>query len=206
MEYTKSVKSEDTIDSGAKSHPGSTKQEGESLERASTSYSRNEDHQEFLQRAYHNTELLLKKYRDICWMLECFPDEMASELEIPVGCLDKLISRVDTELGLENKKLEGRLISVTKSRLLIDRLNEAMSMLKKKPKEGNELYSVIYNLYISQDILTSEDLCHRLNMSRRKLYYLRKKAIDLIAIRLWGAPSDEILAWLEILEMLKDRQ
>ena len=78
-------------------------------------------------------------------------------------------------------------------------------MLKKKPKEGTELYAVIYNLYISQDILTSEDLCHRLNMSRRKFYYLRKKAIDLIAIRLWGAPNDEILAWLEIMEALEKK-
>ena len=205
MDITKSVKGEEQIDSGAKSHPVSTSQHEVSHDGSAVNSGRSERQKEYLEKAYHNTELLLKKYRDFCWMLECYPDELATELEIPVGCLDRLISRVDTELGLENKKLEGRLISVTKSRLLIDRLNEAISMLKKKPKEGEDMYEVIYRLHISKNVLKSEDVCLSLNMSRRKVYYLRKKAIDLIANRLWGAPNDEILAWLEIMEALEKK-
>lgn len=205
MDITKSVKGEDKIDSGAKRHPVSTNQNEVSHDGSAINGSRSEHQKDYLERAYHNTELLLKKYRDLCWMLECYPDQLAAELEIPVGCLDRLISRVDTELGLENKKLEGRLISVTKSRLLIDRLNEAISMLKKKPKEGEDMYEVIYRLHISKNVLKSEDVCLSLNMSRRKVYYLRKKAIELIANRLWGAPSDEILAWLEIMEALEKK-
>ena len=206
MDITKSVKGKDKIDSGTKRHPVSTNQNEESHDGSTMNCDRSEYQREYRERAYHNTELLLKKYRDLCWMLECYPDQLATELEIPVGCLDRLISRVDTELGLENKKLEGRLISVTKSRLLIDRLNEAISVLKKKPKEGEDLYSVIYTLYISKNVLKSEDVCHTLNMSRRKLYYLRKIAIDLIANRLWGAPNNEILEWLKIMEALEKKK
>ena len=40
--------------------------------------------QKRLQSAYHNTELLLKQYKNIVWMLECFPDTVAEELLIPL--------------------------------------------------------------------------------------------------------------------------
>lgn len=33
---------------------------------------------------YHNTTLMLKRYRDITWMLECFPSNLAVELEQPM--------------------------------------------------------------------------------------------------------------------------
>ena len=47
--------------------------------------------------AYHNTILLLKHYRTIAWMLECFPDTIAEELDQPFEGLDKLIDRLDVE-------------------------------------------------------------------------------------------------------------
>ena len=35
------------------------------------------------EKKYHNTLLLLKNYRTIAWVLECFPDTLAEELEQP---------------------------------------------------------------------------------------------------------------------------
>ena len=37
---------------------------------------------------YHNTKLLLQHYRTISWLLECFPDSIAAELEQPFSSLD----------------------------------------------------------------------------------------------------------------------
>ena len=77
--------------------------------------------QERLQKLYHNTQVLLSHYRDIAWALECFPEAVAQELEEPFGKLDTLLDRMDAEAGMGNRKLESRVESLRKSRLLLDR-------------------------------------------------------------------------------------
>lgn len=161
--------------------------------------------QEVARKAYHNTELLLTSYREIVWALESVPDQIASELQMPFATLDELVDRIDLELGMENKRLESRLNSATKSRLLIDRINEAVSVLKTKPKDGNDMYRVIYKTYIDPNMCRNVfDLIYELNLSKRKYYEIRKKAIRLISLRLWSAPDKEVDVWLDVLMMLND--
>ena len=158
---------------------------------------------ELAKKAYHNTELLLESYRDIVWALECMPGQIANELLMPLATLDELIDRIDIELTIGNGKLEGRLNSISQSRLLVDRLNEAVSVLKSKPKEGKDLYAVIYYTYMSpNEIETTWELFRILALSKRKYYDLRKKAIKLISLWLWSAPNQEIDMWLDVLTML----
>ena len=162
---------------------------------------------EMAKRAYHNTELLLESYRDMVWAVESIPDQIASELEMPFATLDELIDRIDLEISMENKAMEGRIHSITESRLLIDRMNEAISVLKKKPKDGELLYRVIYETYMGDEIYESVyDLFYKLSMTRRKYYELRKKAIRLISLRLWSAPNKEVNMWLDVLTMLDKKQ
>lgn len=159
--------------------------------------------QEFAKRAYHNTELLLQSYRDLVWAVESIPDQIASELQMPFATLDELIYRIDLELALENKALEGRLSSISQSRILIDRMNEAVSVLKQKPTDGPLLYDVIYHTFMSKEVPENIfDLLYKLHLSRRKYYDVRKKAIRLISLRLWSAPNKEINMWLDVLTML----
>lgn len=163
--------------------------------------------QEVARKAYHNTELLLTSYREIVWALESVPDQIASELQMPFATLDELIDRIDLELGMDNKRLESRLNSVTKSRLLIDRINEAVSVLKTKPKDGNDMYRVIYKTFMDPNVCRNiYDLFYELNLSKRKYYEIRKKAIRLISLRLWSAPDKEVDVWLDVLMMLNDHQ
>lgn len=163
--------------------------------------------QEVARKAYHNTELLLTSYREIVWALESVPDQIASELQMPFATLDELVDRIDLELGMENKRLESRLNSVTKSRLLIDRINEAVSVLKTKPKDGNDMYRVIYKTFMDPNVCRNiYDLFYELNLSKRKYYELRKKAIRLISLRLWSAPDKEVDVWLDVLMMLDEHQ
>ena len=35
------------------------------------------------QTSYHNTKMLLQHYRTIAWVLECFPADVAAELDTP---------------------------------------------------------------------------------------------------------------------------
>lgn len=152
---------------------------------------------------YHNTRILLENYRNITWLLECFPDTVAEELEMPLGDLDTLLDRMDLEMGMGNRKLESRLESVRKSRLLLDRINEALSVLKRKPDNGAKMYELIYLTYLAPDKLNHTDLLYRLDISSRHYYRLRQQAITILSIRLWSAPASEVDSWIEVLTLLE---
>ena len=100
--------------------------------------------QEQKRQAYHNTEMLLKHYRTIAWLVECLPNSIAEELDEKFETVDRLIDRIDVEIAYGNKKLESRLKNVQKTRLLLERVNEALTVLKKKPGDGERLYELIY--------------------------------------------------------------
>lgn len=87
---------------------------------------------------YHNTRQMLQHYRDIAWALECFPARVAEELDRPLHNLDALLTAVDAQLAMQNNRLEHRLECVKKSRLLMDRINEAITVLRQKPKTGRK--------------------------------------------------------------------
>ena len=152
--------------------------------------------------SYHNTLLLLKHYRDIIWAMNSIPSELKQELNIPLSDLDGLLDRLDTEMSLEKVEMENRLRTIMKSRLLIDRLNEAVSVLKDKPTDGDLLYEVIYRTYIGPKPSTVTNLIMDTNMTRRRYYRYRNMAVELISIKLWSTPDSKIELWLDLLEIL----
>ena len=151
---------------------------------------------------YHNTLMLLKNYRTIAWMLECFPDNVAEELDRPFENLDDLIDHIDVEMSMGNRKLESRIEGVRKSRSLLDRVNEALTVLKKKPENGEILYNLIYQTFITPENLSLTDILYRLDISPRHYYRLRSQAITILSIRLWAAPAKDVDFWLEMLTLL----
>ena len=145
---------------------------------------------------YHNTLMLLKNYRTIAWMLECFPDNVAEELDRPFENLDELIDHIDVEMSMGNRKLESRIEGVRKSRILLDRVNEALTVMKKKPENGEILYNLIYQTFITPENLSLTDILYRLDISPRHYYRLRSQAITILSIRLWAAPAKDVDFWL----------
>lgn len=159
--------------------------------------------QEKTKSSYHNTLMLLQHYRTIVWMLECFPETIAQELEQPLANLDTLLEQVDLEMSMGNRKLESRMEGIQKSRLLLDRVNEALTVLKKKPENGERLYQLIYLTYIAPEQLNHTELLYRLDMSSRHYYRLRQQAITILSIRLWASPAPDMDLWLELLTLLE---
>lgn len=146
---------------------------------------------------------MLKHYRDIVWALECFPGEVAQELDQPLKDLDALLSVVDTQMVLGNAKLEHRLLSIRKSRLLLDRINEALTVLRHKPGNGELMYNIIFQTFITPDKPSHTDILYRLDISERHYYRLRQQAVNILSIRLWTAPAGCLDAWLELLTLLE---
>ena len=127
--------------------------------------------QELRRNMYHNTQVMLKHYRDIVWALECFPSEVAQELDQPLKDLDALLSVVDTQVALGNAKLQHRLLSIRKSRLLLDRINEALTVLRHKPGNGELMYNIIFQTFITPDKPSHTDILYRLDISERHLIH-----------------------------------
>ena len=152
--------------------------------------------------AYHNTLLLLSNYRNILWQTDCEIEASASELNVPLKNLDALLSRVDAEIGMENRRLELNLERLAKTRQLLDRINDALTALKRKPDNGPLLYELIYMTYISDEKLLQTDVLFRLNISRRHYYRLKEQAINIISLRLWSSPTSDLDLWLELVAML----
>lgn len=152
---------------------------------------------------YHNTMMMLQHYRNITWALECFPAHIAEELDRPMNDLDALLSLVSAEIGMSNMKLENRLQSAQRSRLLLDRINEALSVLRQKPGNGELMYKLIYETFITPEKLSHTDILYRLNISSRHYYRIRQQAINILSIRLWAAPAGELDSWLEVLTLLE---
>lgn len=152
---------------------------------------------------FHNTMLMLQHYRNITWVLECFPSRIAEELDRPMNDLDALLSLISTEIGMDNTRLENRLHSVQRSRLLLDRINEALTVLRQKPGNGELMYKVIFETFITPEKLSHTDIIYRLNISSRHYYRIRQQAINILSIRLWAAPVAELDSWLEVLTLLE---
>lgn len=162
-----------------------------------------EARQEKQKNTYHNTMMLLQHYRTIVWLFECFPESVAKELEKPFERVDTLLEQVDLEVSWGNRKLESRLEGIQKSRLLLDRVNEALTVLKKKPEDGERLYKLIYLTYIAPERLSHNELLYRLDMSSRHYYRLRQQAVTILSIRLWAAPDTEVDVWLDMVALIE---
>ena len=152
---------------------------------------------------YHNTQMMLKHYRDIVWALECFPEQVAEELDRPLKDLDALLSMVDTQLAMGNTRLEHRMLSIKQSRLLLDRINDALTVLRQQPGNGETMYNIIFQTFVTPDKLTHQEILYRLDISDRHYYRLRQQAVNILSIRLWTAPAGCLDAWLEILALLE---
>ncbi len=157
------------------------------------------------QKAYHNTELLLKHYRDIIWLMSCFPDAIEEELDAPLSDIDKLIDKLDLELAKGNRRVENRMLQLQKTRLMVDRINEALTVLRRKPGVGEKLYELIHLTYIGTEVLTHQELLFRLNISSRQYYRMREQSFAILSLRLWFAPDKDMSAWLEILALVEQQ-
>ena len=157
--------------------------------------------------SFHNTLLLLKNYRSIAWMLECFPEAVAEELERPFEDVDKLLDGVTIAATFRARRIEQRLVSLEQTRLLLDRINDALTVLKRKPENGQLLYDLIYLTYISEQKLPLQEVLYRVDVSPRHFYRLREQAVNLLSLRLWGTPnaSTNLLAELLALEEQQKR-
>jgi len=155
---------------------------------------------------YHNTELLLEKYRDVVWSLEVsafqananFKEEFGSSLE------DFLDLSYQAGFDIAEADVAARIHSMNKSRNMLRIIDSAIALLREKYRNGEECYWVLYYTYLSPQAAGSVDeiidkLGKFLKDFSRSSYYRRKnEGVRQLGYLLWGYTTKECLPMIDM--------
>ena len=99
---------------------------------------------------YHNTEKLLKKYRDILWGIEVAAlqaeKDFESEIEYSIGeFLDMPYSAME---DLKGAKVENQMKSLARNKKMIELIDKSVDVLRRKQVDGEMYYWIIYYTYM----------------------------------------------------------
>ena len=139
---------------------------------------------------YKNTEMLLKRYRDVVWSIEVSKLQMNTNNNTKLDEFLELSYAAGVDLSDTRIAEQERIIERNKK--LLSLIDKGLELIRKKQKYGEEYYKVIYYTYITDEQLScSNDILDRLEeeglMMIEKTYYRRKRdAIKLLGEVLFG--------------------
>ena len=156
---------------------------------------------------YHNTFLLLRKYRDVVWSLEVSVQRVKSRFQMEMGSSieDFLDTVYLAGVDFATSGLEEHAKNIERSYQMLKLMDSAVELLRTKHKYGDGYYWILYYAFLSpQQYRNTEEVIEQLiphiqDISYRTYYRKRKEAIDALSSILWGYSSKDCL---EILDRL----
>ena len=140
---------------------------------------------------YHDTLMLLKKYRDIAWTVEISSRNLQEEFRAEYGCPSR-----DVLSSLKLNKADFCLMDCTQSlehsAKMLHIIDSAVDLIREKHKKGELYYWVLYYAYLSPHKYdNSSEILRALEskappISLRTYYARREEAIELLNSVLWG--------------------
>ena len=130
---------------------------------------------------FHDTYLLLKKYRDVVWGLELS------------------VQQVD----FSDNGIEEQARSIEKSYQMLKLLEVSVNIMRNKHKHGEMYYWLLYYSYLSPQQYRSVDEIiemirpHVSDISERTFFRRRKNAVEALSSILWGYTSRDSLSLME---------
>lgn len=154
---------------------------------------------------YHDTWKLLKKYRDVVWSMELSVQQIKSKFRIEFDCSieDFLDSIYMAGADLSGTDLEHHAKCIERSHKMLTLLENAVSLLRTKHKNGEAYYWLLYYTYLSpQKLKNVEEIIdqvrpHIRDISFSTYYRKRKDAVEALSSVLWGYTSQDSLRILE---------
>ena len=140
---------------------------------------------------YHDTLMLLKKYRDIAWTVEVSSRNLQEEFRAEYGCPSGDILN-SLKLNKANSCLMNCTHSLGHSAKMLRIIDSAVDLIREKHKKGELYYWVLYYAYLSpHKYENSSEILHALEskappISLRTYYARREEAIELLSSVLWG--------------------
>lgn len=155
---------------------------------------------------YHNTYLLLSKYRDVVWSLELSVQRVKNKFQIEMGSSieDFLESAYLAGVDFADSGIEEHTKSIERSNKMLKLIDNAVDLMRNKHKNGELYYWILYYSFLSpKQYRNVEEIIDELEPQMGyivcfKTYYnKRKEAIDALSSVLWGFTSKESLEVLE---------
>lgn len=165
-----------------------------------------EEQKRYEQKLYHNTEVLLRKYRDVVWSLEISAIQAQMNFEFEMG------SKLDEFLGmsyaagadLTGTDIQEQIRTLERNKKMLRIIETAVDAIKKSVNNGEIYYWTLYYTYMSEKReKTIEDIMVKISektgeyMSWKTYYRKRRQATELLSTILWGFTSKECLPILE---------
>lgn len=142
---------------------------------------------------WHDTQLLLRKYRQVKWALEVSSQQALKELQQRTGgTLDTFLhAAVFAGADISNTHLEGRAQSLERSRKMLALINESVDLMRRNHPRGELYYQTIYHFYLSPKELTINGILNEMEkegyiVSDTTLRKYRNEAVRIIGEILWG--------------------
>lgn len=154
---------------------------------------------------YHNTEVLLKKYRDVVWSIEVSAIQAQINFELEMDCkLDEFLEMTySAGMDLTGTKIQEQMRTLERNKKMLKIIDAAVNVLRKKQIDGELYYWIIYYTYLSdKPVKRVEDIINMIAkhtdlMSWKTYFNKRKKAIEILSSILWGFTSKECLPILD---------
>ena len=143
---------------------------------------------------YHDTLLLLKKYRDVVWSLSMSVEHVKSDFRTYYGgsIEDFLDSVYVAGADLSGTDIEERAKCIERSHKMLNLVDDAAATMRYKHKNGELYYQVLYfNYFSAQEYHSPDAVLEALEqagypMCRKTMIEYRNHAVNLVSIFLWG--------------------
>jgi len=148
---------------------------------------------------YHDTMLLLKKYRDVVWSLSMSVEHAKSDFRECFGesIEDFLDSIYVAGADLSGTDIEERAKCIERSNKMLNLVDEAVAAMRQKHKNGELYYQVLYfNYFSTQEYRSQENILEALEqagfpMCRKTMIEHRNFAVNIVSNFLWGYTAKE---------------
>ena len=128
---------------------------------------------------YHDTWLLLKKYRDVVWSLELSVQQVRRQFQIEFGSSieDFLESIYLAGVDFADTDIQEHARSIERSYKMLKLMENAVNLLRNKHKFGETYYWILYYTYLSpQQYKNTEEIIGQLQAHIQDISYrVRKK-------------------------------
>ncbi|WP_050607429.1 hypothetical protein [Clostridium niameyense] len=141
---------------------------------------------------YHNTKILLKMYPKVLWKIN---NELADIYEECSECttlsLKEFIDILDEDIN--KSRLEERLKNIIYSNSIVKVIDRAMEILKSYPSNGEIYYELLKHSFMVVNKPGESNLLEQFSMSRSTYFRMKREAINLLGIILWGYELPRII-------------
>lgn len=154
---------------------------------------------------YHNTELLLKKYRDVVWSIEVSAIQAQINFENEMDCTLSEFLNMSYEAGvdLSGTEIQEQMRVLERNKKMLKIIDTSVELIRKNQVDGEIYYQILYHTYLSDEPSGSiEEIIDKLAqngqyMSWKTYYNKRTKAIEILSTVLWGFTSKDCMPIIE---------